>query len=320
MDMEDNVISWNGYSIYRISKNHINDLISISESAFNLSPPEDYYINKNLTDDFGPSYLGFIAFDSQSEAAAFYGVYSCQMILDGKVYSAVQSGDTMTHKNHTGKGLFIKLASLTYELCSKLNISFVFGFPNYNSYPGFVKKLNWTCPGNLKEYRVKVFTLPLLKLAKKVPLLGLPYKLYLTFVNYFFSFRNYVMKSSVICNGVGGVHRTTEFMNYKFKCGKSFVLAMKSGKVWLKADGYLILGDAEPSENKFNDLVNELKRYAFIIGADEVIFQTVEGTHLDSLFSQYYTSKEALPYGYLQLNSSVDPSCFKYVMADLDTF
>lgn len=320
MSIENEVISWNGYNIYRVDENHIDDLIKISKSAFNISPPRTYYINKNMTDGFGTPYLGFIAFDSKLEAAAFYGVYSCQMMLNGEIYNAVQSGDTMTHKDHTGKGLFIKLATLTYELCKKLKVSFVFGFPNYNSYPGFVKKLNWICPGNLKEYRFRVFTIPLLKLVKKIPLLNVPFQLYLSFVNYFFSPNNLVVKSSVLSEGVGGVHRTNDFMKYKSKCGSSFVLSLKSGKAWVKTDGYLILGDLETSKDKFSSLLKELKRYAFVIGADEVIFQTVEGTNADLWFSKYYQAKDALPFGYLQLNPSVDPSLFKYVMADLDTF
>jgi hypothetical protein len=56
---------------------------------------------------------------------------------------ACQSLDTITDKNHRGKGLFIALANNVYSLAKKNNYKFVYGFPNGSSVHGFTKKLKW---------------------------------------------------------------------------------------------------------------------------------------------------------------------------------
>ncbi len=315
------VIEWNGYLIYRVSEKHIDSLIEISKSAFSIAPEKSYYLNKNATSEFGEPYLGFIAFDIHGEPAAFYGVYACQVIKNGVVVNVAQSGDTMTHKNHGGKGLFTKLASLTYELCKTYNIAFVFGFPNYNSYPGFVKKLNWICPDTLNEYRIKVSTVPLMKLAKKISLFNSFYSFYFKLVCKLYNSKLIEFKSSVLDKDVGGIHRPLSFVKYKSLVGGSKIISIAGVNVWVKADGFLLIGEIQYNENlDFSNVIKLIKRFAFFVGADVLLFQAVPKTILDELFSSSFTPDKAFPYGYCQLDTSIDPLQYKFVMADLDTF
>lgn len=319
--MKDDILDWNGYKIHRINESFIDHLIQISESAFNISPERSYYQLKNNTASFGEPYLGYIALDAQGSPAAFYGVYACEVVLDGKKYKAAQSGDTMTHKSHGGKGLFTILAKRTYELCKRLDIDFVFGFPNYNSYPGFVKKLDWVCPGTLNEYRIKVATLPLMKVAKKFKAFGFLYGFYLRFVNIFFKSTDVSLPSSVLKNGVGGIERSHDFIKYKMAIGGSYILSVNEVNVWLKSDGFLLIGDVNLTSGiDFAEFIKKLKKYAFLVGADVLMFQTMPSSPLDDLFRKEFTSEEAFPYGYCKLNSKVDPLKFHFVMADSDTF
>lgn len=138
--LQENVIEWNGYVLRRVSESDVDFLVEISESAFGILLSREYYINKNLTSSLASS-IWYIALDIENKPAAFYGVYACELVLDGKKVKAVQSGDTMTHKSHTGKGLFTKLAELTYDLCRRNGICFVFGFPNYKFLSRFCKKI-----------------------------------------------------------------------------------------------------------------------------------------------------------------------------------
>ncbi len=315
----EHILEWNGYSIHRVNKGHIDSLIEISTSAFSIIPEKSYYIDKNATSSFGEPYLGFIAFDQNGQPAAFYGVYACQVVKDGVVTNVAQSGDTMTHKSHGGKGLFTKLASLTYDLCKEYRIAFVFGFPNYNSFPGFVKKLNWVCPDALNEYKIKVTTVPLMKVAKKFSFFRSIYNLYFNIVCSFFAAKSNELSSSVLENGVGGLHRTSDFINYKMKVGGSRIISIAKVNVWLKADGFLLIGDFQNPEN-FTQFVRKLKRFAFFVGADVLMFQVVPETHSDKLFASISTPGKAFPFGYCQFDDSIDPLQYKFVMADLDTF
>ena len=319
--LQENVIEWNGYALRRVTESDVDLLVEISESAFGIRPSREYYINKNLTSSFGEPYLGYIALDIQNKPAAFYGVYACELVLDGKKIKAVQSGDTMTHKSHTGKGLFTKLDELTYELCKRNGIYFVFGFPNYNSYPGFVKKLGWVCPGKLNEYRIKVFTIPLVKLSKKVKPFNLLFSIWKRLVNSFYKTNDWVFENSVLELGVGGVHRDQNFVSYKVENGGSYFIMIDGVRLWLKTDGFLFIGDIEMDKIvSFEVFVKKLKRYAFLVGADIVLFQTVPATKLDKAFSSIMNPSEAFPYGFCSFNDLVDPSIFKYNMCDLDTF
>lgn len=56
---------------------------------------------------------------------------------------ACQSLDTLVDAGYRGCGLFTKLADKTYADLRVDDISFVYGFPNGNSFHGFVTKLDW---------------------------------------------------------------------------------------------------------------------------------------------------------------------------------
>ncbi len=49
----------------------------------------------------------------------------------------------MTDPDYRGRGIFTFLAEEVYKSCVRQGFSFVYGFPNENSYPGFTGKLGW---------------------------------------------------------------------------------------------------------------------------------------------------------------------------------
>ena len=316
MDVNEN----NSYTFKRLTTELYPDLIYISKSAFGFDPGLKYYIEKNKTDQFGPSHLGFIAYSPDGEPAAFYGVYSQPLLLDGKEVLSAQSGDTMTHKNHTGKGLFIKLATMTYALAKENGISFIFGFPNNNSYPGFVKKLNWICPYKLHDFRIKIHTIPLSKAAKKVKFIGPLYQLYRNFIFSILSGKGNFFQSSVIENGVGGLNRSPDFLEYKLK-GGAILRKINGCSVLMKTDGFLFLGDIERKENDdYEKVLRRIRKMCFWAGIDVVLFQTSPESFLDKKIVKFIKSTDAFYMGYLNLDTKFDPEKFKYVFADIDTF
>lgn len=317
----DAMTDFNGYKIERITASRYNDLDYISESAFGFRPGIEYYQKKNATERFGESNLGFIAYHIETnEPAAFYGVYSYPVLLDGKKVLAVQSGDTMTHKNHTGKGLFIELAKRTYKLAREKGVELVFGFPNQNSFPGFVNKLNWKHDGYLQQFEFTVFTLPLLKIAKKFKLFKPFYNAWLTFILLFYKLNRSDTSSSFETKEQFCVSHNVDFIRYKSFCG-SIVIKIGKHKTWLKPDGFLLIGDIETSaENDIKSYVKKLKRFAFLIGADKIIFGTSKNSKWYSKFSALTTPKESIYFGYCLLDSELPMDRFTYVYADLDTF
>lgn len=141
---ENDYCTFGEYTIQKVNENHLSDLVDLSSKCY--SKPFNHFklINKFRSCHGTEKYVGYIAYVNKNTPVAYYGVYP-SLITNGKSEILVaQSGDTMTHPAHQKKGLFIKLANCTFELCRELGIEAVFGFPNSNSYPGFIKRLNFS--------------------------------------------------------------------------------------------------------------------------------------------------------------------------------
>ena len=143
------------YTFQRINIHNIADLIPIYKSAFKQDILIDFLLKKNVTECFGTSFIGYIAYDLNFTPAAFYGVYPCKACYKHSEILVAQSGDTMTDPEHQRKGLFMILAQKTYELAKKEGIKLVYGFPGEYSYPGFMK-LDWKHFDDFVTYEIEV--------------------------------------------------------------------------------------------------------------------------------------------------------------------
>ncbi|MBS1742101.1 MAG: GNAT family N-acetyltransferase [Bacteroidetes bacterium] len=77
------------------------------------------------------------------QMAAIYTALPVIFRINGVPQPALQSIDTLTDKDHRGKGLFIKLANNLYKDAAQAGFKLIYGFPNPNSAPGFYQKLQW---------------------------------------------------------------------------------------------------------------------------------------------------------------------------------
>ena len=265
-------------------------------------------------------HLGFLAYTPDDKPAAFYGVYPCKMEYKGKTYLAAQSGDTMTHPEHGGKGLFTTLAKMTYALAKKEGIEFIFGFPNKNSYPGFSKKLNWQFKENMCDYAFNVNTLPLAAFAKKISLLLPLYSAYTNLILNFYKSTNDHQPSSIINPVFGRVARTKEFFNYK-SFYKNYLINIDTKTSWIKIDGGLLIGDIEPSlTDNMDEVIRKIKKLAVLLGCTKIFFSVGKNTYWDLLLKEKLHCEENTYNGYLDFTSGLPLENFKYMMADYDTF
>uniref|UniRef100_A0A7C2NC31 GNAT family N-acetyltransferase n=1 Tax=Thermoanaerobaculum aquaticum TaxID=1312852 RepID=A0A7C2NC31_9BACT len=93
--------------------------------------------------------IGFNAWYGSS-LAAHYVVIPCRVIFDGGEVKAALSLNTATHPAHQGRGLFTRLASLTYEVAASEGFHHIFGVGNARSTPGLVEKLGFQLVGRLE--------------------------------------------------------------------------------------------------------------------------------------------------------------------------
>ena len=213
------------------------------------------------------------------------------------------------------------MATQTFELAKKSGICFVFGFPNANSLPGFIKKLNWVEHSRLSIFTLHVNTIPISSVASKSALLLRGYrKLIMLFWN------RYRLKSftsnSVIGDGFGGLLRDANHFNYK-KYESNAAFQIHGVPVWLKIDHRLLIGDiAACDERTFNSIIRTLKFIARISGIRRIVFIANNDLSIAIRFASIRGVENAttLPYCYLNDYTSINPDAIRFTTADWDTF
>lgn len=85
---------------------------------------------------------GFDAWD-EGRLVATYVCVPAPIMLRGQKVRALLSLNTATAPSHQGRGLFTRLASMTYEAAASAGFDLVYGVANANSIPGFSRKLGF---------------------------------------------------------------------------------------------------------------------------------------------------------------------------------
>jgi GNAT superfamily N-acetyltransferase len=93
--------------------------------------------------------VGFDARDGD-RLAAHYVCIPARARVGNEEVPVLLSLNTATHPDYQGKGLFTKLAELTYAAGAKLGYDAVYGVANANSTPGFTRKLGFQLVGPLQ--------------------------------------------------------------------------------------------------------------------------------------------------------------------------
>jgi len=274
------------------------------------------------TSAFGSRDIGFFAEDEDGFPAAYYGVFPIRATYNGKSIIIAQSGDTMTDPDHRKKGLFTKLAIETYKYAGKNNISFIFGFPNKFSYPGFKKKLDWLFFGNMYEFVFKTNSFPLNELAKKYPSLK---GLYRKIINH----RIHKYKIEITEETISPFANTDEefYINrdisfYKYKEGlDKYLIKINGFTLFIRPDIHLFIGDVSRFEEEkldlFIDTINKLSR----ITMSRKVIIILSKTHwLYGLLEQKTKPIESLPIGYYTYSEQYPFEKMVLSMADYDTF
>lgn len=306
------------YRIEQISKERLVDLLVLFESAFNQKQTVSYLEKKFDTARFGTSFIGYIAYAQNGEPAAFYGVFPIHFKLNNRVILAAQSGDTMTHKNHQRKGLFIELATRTYDLARKEGIEIIFGFPGPNSLLGFIKKLNWSIDGERYFYRLKVCTVPLAVLMHMVGL-GKLHIFYFNFWAKIFGLKK-VLSDTVIDRNNSIFY---DRKGLEYRCfSDNYFFQQKKCIVWIKVARLMEIGCIYNASDKIAaQVLNRLRWLAAIAGLSRISFWC-SGNHpnltfIRSRFKEYNRSF----YGHIDLveRAQSAPS-FLYEGCDADTY
>lgn len=243
------------YTFKSINTEDLITLQTLHNQSFHAQHSLQYVKNKYETINFGKAPIGFLAIDKHNFPCAYYGVFPIKISYENQTFIACQSGDTMTHPEHRGKGLFMKLADKTYENCTQENIAFVFGFTNSQSHRGF-GKLGWKFNGKWKQLYFETKHPNLIKYLHKI-------KLFKNLLNSILSKRAVPVTPWQVHlpNHVKGiVIKDRSFFNYKKGYSTSQVIQHKGFTLFVKIDGELLIGDVSYFElSRMNDFITAIK-------------------------------------------------------------
>lgn len=295
------------YSIFRLNKSNLADLKKLHAAVYGVELADDHFPQKYDTAYTGVENVGFIAYNTNKQAVAYYGVIPYFIQYEKSIILAAQSADTMTHPQYRNKGMFIKLSVMTFDLCRQLGITLIFGFPNQNSYPAMIKHLGWIETEKMRRFTIPVRNpFPGRKKSHEAILekLLLPKK---------------GIPNSVIEEGYGGVYRDETFYQYK-AFAKTYVVKITSGDVWIKINKDLIIGDIMLKENEDKFVLEEIKELANKLHLGKISFQVCTGCHLHDLFIGHSEAIPSFPVLFKDFGSGLRLEKIKFTFADIDIF
>ncbi len=307
------------YTFERANEQNIVDLSLIFFETTGKVFSVEFLKSKFNTVHSSLSYIGYFAYTPEKKPAAFYGLFPCYIMVNNEIILSAQSGDTITHIDHQKKGLFVKLALKTYELAQQEGIKILFGFPNKNSFPGFIKNLNWNHVNNLNVYRFRSNCLPIYRLLSKLKLRSL-YNQYSGIVLRKTFIESSEFNGSIPRNSVDSVHRDADFYKYK-KFASSFFIEFEGLRIWAKIDNSLLIGDISSSNNlSTEDIVKILKKLTARLGLNEFIFEVSQGSYWDERLSKIHTPIIGSPVIIKNLDANYHVNSLEFTGGDIDIF
>lgn len=319
------------YVIKRVDESQIASLKELTRQVWGTVAPTSATLEaKFRTNSFGAEYIGYVAYPvggqlkvgGHAVPAAYYGVFPLVANFDGSEVLCAQSGDTMTHPEHRGKGLFIDLALKTYGTAREEGIQFVFGFPSQSSYPGFSRKLDWTFPHNMVRFNCLVPTVPVGHLRRRMKRPSFTFGTFgrLVLRRLFDVVRPEGDLWTTVQDKTSGILRDSRFWTYKAN-DTFFVQSGKTGLV-LKYDGDICIGDivGSPSSEEMTRIMRRLKVLAAMTGAMRIKSYFSPNSKLERLLEPHGSCSASLPYGFVNFSCKQDPALLELAFLDYDTF
>ncbi len=144
-----------------ITKKNLEDEIrTLYKEAFNMKelPAEGHFFKNMNTKASSPSF--FLAAIEDGVIIGCNGFIAIDFFIGDREYTCYQSCHTATHPKHQGRKVFANLINYAKEYLKAKGAGFIFGVPNDNSYPIFIKKLAFT---ETPQLVVRIPNIPIIK-------------------------------------------------------------------------------------------------------------------------------------------------------------
>ena len=307
------------YSIQRANEENISLLSQLFLESRGISISIEFLRKKYNTIYSGKTYFAHFALTPEGKPAAFFCLFPCFVSIDSKQLLAGQSADIITHVDHQKKGLFKLLGKATEELAFAEGMHILFAFPNENSFPGFVRSLQWYHAGNFHIYKFKANGFPIYNALHKLKL-G---KLYSPFSKQILrksKIESSKFIGSIPRKSVNSGFRNTDFYQYK-QYNNSFFIEIEDLQIWAKIDSILWIGDISINERISTEQVLAiLKKLTNKLGLTDFIFEVSQGSYWDLKLSGIISPTIGVPIVYKNLTDVNQCLPLEFTGGDIDVF
>lgn len=307
-----------GYTVRRLDHDNLADVEALHRAVYGRRPAPGFFARKYDTRFTGVQHVGFVAYAGR-KPVAFYGVLPCYLEADGAAVLAAQSADTMTHPGHRNQGLFVALAERTFALCREHGIRLLFGFPNQNSLPGFLGRLEWRSPVTMDYFVVQAGEPARAARLADIPGLRRLVRRHRDLRLAKLAAPHGAIANSVLGDGYHGIRRDAAWFAYK-RYGGTHIVELAGATIWLKPGNSLWVGDIDVAPGDFYKAIEALGRLACRLGMREIHFHACPGTTLHRLLAARVQPTPGFPVIFKVFDASVPVERIRFTGADIDIF
>lgn len=128
------------------TSDHLEEMIEMTQEYYGVENDiaQRLFIEHEYFKNPSGNALIDLAWDEEKKViAGQYVVLPMRFKVGKEQIGCVLSLNTLTREAYRGQGIFTKLAENVYARAKEMDKEFCYGMPNQNSYPGFIKKLDF---------------------------------------------------------------------------------------------------------------------------------------------------------------------------------
>ena len=138
------------WEIFKYEEGNLSEMISITKQNYGeIEISDEKFLQWQYFKNPVGDALIKLAKSENNEIVGQYIIIPMKIKVDKEIIKGTLSLNTLTRKDYRGKGIFTGLAESAYKQCKEDGLDFTYGFPNQNSYLGFVKKLRFSDLGSI---------------------------------------------------------------------------------------------------------------------------------------------------------------------------
>jgi hypothetical protein len=264
------------------------ELRFLIKDAFGMNEPiPEGHLYANTVSKLSSHPTIFLAAVEDNKIIGCNGFISTDFRLNEKLFAGYQSCWTATHPKHQGRKIFVNIINEAKKILEEKDAGFIYGVPNDNSRPIFVKKLGF------KEIPCSIIQIPNIPIVRKL------------WLNKSDQSADYYHKNTILPveRQLADLKRSQSASFVDFQINDSYVWGKIGSKIkyGMKVKYFYIGGLELANPKDFNLLMREIYK----LPVQYIQIASCTANRYNELFNRWMESSGINPFIFFELNSMV---------------